>query len=63
VVKGENYGEHEDSRSLITIEEKVGECETDLSCRMVTARRSANGLVLRVEDGTCSQVVRLEYRG
>ena len=50
-------------RSLITIEEKVGECETDLSCRMVTASRSENGLVLRVEDGTCSQVVRLEYRG
>jgi hypothetical protein len=27
-------------RSVITIEEKVGECETDLSCRMVTASRS-----------------------
>ena len=35
-------------RSVITIEEKVGECETDLSCRMVTASRSVNGLVLGV---------------
>ena len=49
-------------RSLITIEEKVGECETDLSCRMVTASRSGKGLVVRVEDGTCSQVVSVEYR-
>ena len=49
-------------RSVITIEEKVGECETDLSCRMETASRSENGLVFRVEDGTCSQVDRLEYR-
>ena len=50
-------------RKGITIEEIAGECETDFSCRMVTASRSENGLVLRVEDGTCSQVVRLEYRG
>ena len=41
----------------------VREFETDLSCRMVTASRSENELVLRVEDGTCSQVVRLKYRG
>ena len=50
-------------RKVITIEEIVGECETGLSCRMVSASRSENGLVLRVEDGTCSQVVRWEYRG
>ena len=52
-----------DMRKVRTIEEIVGESETDFSCRMVTANRSENGLVLRVEDGTCSQVVRLEYRG
>ena len=50
-------------RKVIAIEEIAGECEKDLSCRMVTASRSENGLVLRVEDGTCSQVVRLEDRG
>jgi hypothetical protein len=50
-------------RKVITIEEIAGECETDLICRMVTASRSENGLVLRVEDWTCSQVVRFEYRG
>ena len=30
-------------RKVITIEEIVGEFETDLSCRMVTASRSENG--------------------
>ena len=38
-------------------------CESDLSCRMVTASRSEDGLVVRVEDGTFSQVVSVEYRG
>jgi hypothetical protein len=28
---------------------------------MVTASRSEDGLVERVEHGTCSQVVRVEY--
>ena len=42
-------------RKVITIEEIVGECETDL--------RSEDGLLVRVEDGTCSTVVSLEYRG
>ena len=37
-----------------TIEEIVGECETDISCRMVTASRSQEWLVLRVEDMNCS---------
>ena len=32
-------------RSVITIQEKVGEFETDLSCRMVTASRADGGLV------------------
>jgi hypothetical protein len=44
------------------VEEMVREFETDLSCRMVTASRSGKGLVVRVEDGTCSQVVSVEYR-
>ena len=30
---------------------------------MVTASRSEDGLVVRVEDGTFSQVVSVEYRG
>ena len=48
MVEGENYGKHEESK---TIEEIVGECETDL--------RSEEGLV----DGTCSRVVIVECRG
>ena len=48
-----------------TIEEIVGECETDISCRMVTASRSQEWLVVWewVEDVHCSQVVIVEYRG
>ena len=50
-------------RKVRTIEEIVGECESDLSCRLVTASRAEDGLVVRVEDGTCSQVVSVEYLG
>ena len=46
-----------------TIEEIVGECETDISGRMVTASRSQEWLVVWVEDVHCSQVVIVEYRG
>ena len=46
-----------------TIEEIGEECETDISCRMVTASRSPEWLVVRVEDVHCSQVVIVEYRG
>ena len=46
-----------------TIEEIVEECETDLMCRVVTANSVQEGLVVRVEDGTCSKVLSMEYRG
>ena len=46
VVEGENDGEHKIVRS---IEEVVGESVTDF--------RYEDGLVVRVEDVTCSQVV------
>ena len=44
-------------RKVRTIEEMVREFETDLSCRMVTASRSQEGLVVIVEDGTCCWMV------
>ena len=50
-------------RKVRTIEEILGECESDLSCRLVTASRAEDGLVVMVEDGTCSQVVSVEYLG
>ena len=49
-------------RKVRTIEEMVREFETDLSCRMVTASRSQEGLVVIVEDGTCCWMVSVEYR-
>ena len=42
MVEGENDGEHEESKN---IEEMGREFETDLSCRMVTASRSQEGLM------------------
>ena len=42
-----------------TIKDILEECETDRSCRS----RVEEGLLLRVEDGTCSQQVNVEYRG
>ena len=59
MVEGENDGEHEER----PIDEMVREFETDLRCRMVTTRRSEEGLVVMVENGTCTQVVSVEYRG
>ena len=59
VVEGENDGAHEER----PIDEMVREFETDLRCRMVTTRRSEEGLVVMVEDGACSQVVIVQYRG
>ena len=41
----------------------MSECDTELSCRMVTAGRSDDRLVVKVEDWTRSQVVSVEYRG
>lgn len=46
-----------------TIKEIVGDCETYLSCKMVTDSRTEDGLVVGVEDGTYSQVVSADYRG
>jgi hypothetical protein len=51
VVEGENHVEHKKVR---TIKEIVGESETDFRCE--------DGLVVRVDDGTCFQVVTLDYR-
>ena len=42
-------------RKVLTIKERVGECETEL--------RSEDRLVVRVEDVTYSQVVSVEYWG
>ena len=47
-------------RKVRTNEEMVREFETDLSCRRVTASRSQEGLVVMVEDRTCSLVVSVE---
>jgi len=52
-----------DDLMVRTIEEIVNECTTSLSCRVVTITRDEEWLVMRVEDGTCSQVVSMEYRG
>ena len=49
----------EDIMIVRTIKDILEECETDRSCRS----RVEEGLVLRVEDGTCSQQVIVEYRG
>ena len=53
----------EDIRIVRTIEDRLEECETDRSCRVVTSSRVEEGLVSMVEDGTCSQQVSVEYRG
>ena len=47
-------GENDEDKKVRTIEEKVGESETDL--------RYDDGLVVREENGTCSHVVSVEYR-
>ena len=51
------------SRKVRSIKDLVEECVTDLSCKVVTVNRMQTGLVVRVEDGTCSEVLSVEYRG
>ena len=59
MVELEYDGEHEESKTVDS-EQTAGYCETDLSCKMVSASRSECALVASMGDGTCSQV---EYRG
>ena len=46
-----------------SINEIVEECVTNLSCNVVTVNSIQVGLVVRVGDGTCSEVLSVEYRG